>query len=504
MLSLRSLAAYLPGACLQGPDVKVTGIAYDSRRIRAGELFVAIPGMRWDGHLFIPQALQRGAVAVAVQADHPHWVERLREDGVPTLVVDDARAALSRLAAAFHGFPGKKLAVIGVTGTDGKTSLVHLIAHLLRYGGHQVGLMGTAGVDVGLGLEAWEGRTTPEAPELQAALAAMVTHGCRYAVVECTSHGLALRRVDDAYFDVAVMTHLGEDHLDFHGSWEAYRAAKGRLFSLLDEAPTKGVRKWAILNADDPSWAYFRSLTRSEVLTYGLGSGSQVRALDVRPQGWGVAFHLLTPWGEAEVEVAVPGEAGVMGALAGAATVLAMGLPLAVVAQGLASWRGAPGRLELVDEGQPFQVVVDYAHAPQALARLLALARQSTPGRVIVVFGCIGGRDRHRRRPMGRIAGQLADYVIVTDDNPYDEERESIFQEIVAGLQEAGREEGRDYLVVPDRRQAIAHALAMAREGDTVVLAGKGHETHVYASSSAYHCDDREVARAILRRLKEG
>jgi UDP-N-acetylmuramoyl-L-alanyl-D-glutamate--2,6-diaminopimelate ligase len=502
MLSLRSLAAHVPGARFQGPDVTVTGIAYDSRRIRAGELFVAVPGLRWDGHFFIPQALERGAAAVAVQADHPQWVEGLREDGVPTLVVEDARAALSRLAAAFHGFPAMRLTVIGVTGTDGKTSLVHLIAHLLRYDGHQVGLMGTAGMDVGLGLEGWEGRTTPEAPELQAALAAMVAHGCRYAVVECTSHGLALRRVEDAYFDVAVMTHLGEDHLDFHGSWEAYRAAKGRLFSLLDEAPSKGVGKWAILNADDPSWSYFRSLTQAEVLTYGLGPGAQVRALDVRPRGWGVAFHLRTPWGETEVEVAVPGEAGVMGALAGTATALAMGLPLPVVAQGLASWRGAPGRLELVDEGQPFPVVVDYAHAPQALARLLALARQSARGRVVLVFGCIGGRDRHRRRPMGRIAGQMADYVIVTDDNPYDEERESIFQEIVAGLQEAGREEGRDYLVVPDRRQAIAHALSMAGEGDVVVLAGKGHETHVYAGSSSYPCDDREVARAFLRRMK--
>jgi len=503
MVSLRQLAAHLPGARLLGPDAHVSGIAYDSRHLRQGELFVAVPGLRHDGHDFIPQALARGAAAVAVQADRPWWAERLGGEGVPALVVEEARAALSRLAAVFYGFPSRRLTVIGVTGTDGKTSLVHLLAHLLRQAGQRAGLLSTAGVDLGDGLRLGEGRTTPEAPEVQGALASMLSQGCRYAVVECTSHGLALKRVDDVAFDVAVLTNMGADHLDFHGSWEGYRAAKGRLFSLLAQGPQKGSGKWAVLNADDPSFPYFRSLAAgAEVLTYGLGEGTQVRATDVGREGWGVRFRLRSPWGEEEVRVAVPGEAGVKGALAAAAAALALGLPLPTVARGLASWPGAPGRLELVDEGQPFRVVVDFAHAPEALARLLATVREDTRRRVIVVFGCIGGRDRERRRPMGRIAGRLADYVVVTDDNPYDEAREEIFREIVRGLEEAGRREGRDFAVVPDRREAIAHALAMAAPGDTVVLAGKGHEAHVHLGSSSYFCDDREVARAVLRRMK--
>ncbi len=505
MIGLRDLAAHLPGARLLGPEAQISGVAYDSRRLRKGELFVAVPGLRHDGHDFIPQALAQGAAAVAVQADRPWWVARLGREGVPTLVVEEARTALSRLAAAFHGFPSRCLLVVGVTGTDGKTSLVHLIAHLLREGGHKVGLLSTAGVDLGHGLHLQEGRTTPEAPEVQAALAAMLAQGCRYAVLECTSHGLALKRVDDVFFDVAVVTQVGSDHLDFHRSWEAYREAKGRLFSLLARGPSKGGEKWAVLNADDPSSAYFRSLALGVgVLTYGLGEGAQVRATHIRPEGWGVRFHLHSPWGEEEVQVAVPGEAGVKGALAGAAVALALGLPLPAVTRGLASWPGAPGRLELVDEGQPFRVVVDFAHAPEALARLLATVREGSLGKVILVFGCIGGRDRERRRPMGRIAGRMADYIIVTDDNPYDEAREDIFQEIVSGLKEAGRQEGPHFVVVPDRREAIARALAMAAPGDVVVLAGKGHEAHVHLGDTSYPCDDREVARALLRRMKEG
>jgi len=460
---------------------------------------VAVPGLKVDGHNFIPQALDNGAVAVVIQKDRPWWLEFAQKNQIPAILVEDARAALSRLAASFYGFPGRNLRVIGVTGTDGKTSLVHLVAHILRAWGAKVGIISTVGTDLGTELSISEGRTTPEAPELQAALAAMVANGCQYAVLECTSHGLTLKRVEDAYFDVAVLTQLREDHLDFHGSWEEYRAAKGRLFSLLDQDPPRGGHKWAVVNADDPSSPYFLSLTRAHTLTYGLAPEAQVRAFDVEEKGWGIRFRLSSPWGEGTIEAQRPGEAGLMGALAGASAALALGVPMEVAVRAIASWPGAPGRLELVDEGQPFRVVVDFAHAPDALARLLRAVRPLSQGRVIVVFGCIGGRDRERRRPMGRIAGQLADFTIITDDNPYDEDRDSILGEIEAGLKEVGRKVHNEYAVVPHRRQAIECALDLAQPGDVVVLAGKGHESHVWAGPHSYPCNDAEVARAILR-----
>ena len=501
--SLRALAASLDGARLLGPDVPVHGIAWDSRRVGPGDLFVAVPGLRRDGHDFLEEAARRGASALVVQADRrQRWAALADAARASLLEVPDTRRALSRLAAAFYGFPGRLLTVVGVTGTDGKTSLVHLLSHVLGRAGGRSGFLGTAGWGIDGRLEGGgDGRTTPEAPEVQAALARMVAAGCRYAVIECTSHGLCLFRVEDCDFDVAAFTNLGRDHLDFHGSFEDYRAAKGRLFALLDAAEDKGVAKTAVLNADDPSAPYFRSLTRARVVTYGLRAPADVFGRDVRPEGWGVRF-LLEAYGERHaVRLRRPGESSVANALAAAAVATALGLPTARVVDGLESWPGAPGRLELVDEGQPFLVVVDYAHAPESLRRALSLLRAMVRGRVIAVFGCIGGRERERRFPMGRVAGELAHYTIVTDDNPYDEDRMAILREIAAGLEAAGRREGHDYAIIPDRREAIAHALAMASDDDAVLLAGKGHESRVYMADGYYECDDREVARQVLRSL---
>jgi UDP-N-acetylmuramoyl-L-alanyl-D-glutamate--2,6-diaminopimelate ligase len=499
-MRLSDLAAHLPAAEVIGSgEAEFDAVEYDSRRVKRGALFVAVPGGRHDGHDYLVQAAEAGAAAFLVQADRRSKWAGLP---VPGLAVPDTRRALAEAAAAFFERPGRKLTVVGVTGTDGKTSLCHLIAHVLESAGESVGLMSTAENRAAGRLLADSGRfTTPEPPEVQSLLAQMVGAGCRYAVLEATSHGLAQHRLGGCEFDLAVMTNVGRDHMDFHGSWEEYMAAKGRLFQVLDAAVDKGVAKTAVLNADDPAHRRFRSLTQARVVTYGLDTTADVMAVHVRPQHWGTRFRLRTPAGESAVALSRPGWFNVANALGAAAAGLALGLNLATIAGGLESWPGAPGRMERVDEGQPFDVVVDFAHAPDSLERVLRELRAGRRGRVIAVFGCIGERDRDRRYAMGRVAAALADYTYVTDDNPYTEDRGAILAEIARGLREVGRREGHDFTVVPDRREAIAQALAMAVEEDAVLLAGKGHEREVNLAGGAYECPDREVAARVLREL---
>jgi UDP-N-acetylmuramoyl-L-alanyl-D-glutamate--2,6-diaminopimelate ligase len=499
-MKLKELAAHLPGAEIIGPGGSVfSAVEYDSRRVAPGALFVAVPGFRADGHDYLQQAAAAGAVALLVQADRrPAW----QSLALPRLVVPDTRAALATASAALFGWPARRLTVVGVTGTDGKTSLGHLIAHVLESSGERVGLMSTA-ENRAAGRElADSGRfTTPEAPEVQAMLAEMVEAGCGYAVLEATSHGLVLHRLDCCEFDVAAMTNVGRDHMDFHRSRQEYLAAKGTLFGMLDVSAGKGVGKTAILNADDEAHEYFRSLTRARAVTYGITSPADVGSEEVRRDGWGVRFLLRTAAGSAPVRLARPGAFNVANALAAAAVGLTLDLPLDVIVRGLESWPGAPGRMERVEEGQPFTVVVDFAHAPESLRRVLAELRSAGRGRVIAVFGCIGERDRERRHAMGRVAAEMADYTYVTDDNPYSEDREEIIAEIARGLREAGKREGHDFAAVPDRREAIAQALAMAVDDDVVLLAGKGHEREVHLADATYECDDRAEARRVLREL---
>jgi len=502
-LKLSSVHAALDDAGLIGDgEVDITSIVYDSREPAAGSLFVAVPGFKTDGHDYLRQALAGGAAAIVVErAREEKWRPLVRE-GVSALVVEDTRAALAQLAAAFHGHPARRLRVVGITGTDGKTSVSHLVAHVLESAGERVGLMTTASCRVGETLLGDTGRfTTPEAPQVQSMLAEMAQAGARWAVIEATSHGLALHRLDGCEFDIAVFTNVGRDHIDFHGTADEYRQAKGALFAMLDTAADKGIEKTAVLNADDPAAGYFASLTRAKRVYYGLGGNAEVTARDVQPEPWGSRFLLHTPAGDIEASISRPGEFNVSNALAAAAVGLAAGLELGAIAGGLASWPGAPGRMERVEEGQPFTVVVDFAHAPDSLRRVLALLRSQTRGRLVAVFGCIGERDRERRLPMGRAAAELADYTIVTDDNPYTEDRRQIIDEIAAGLKAAGKSEGHDFALIPDRREAIAQALAMAVDEDAVLLAGKGHETEVHLPDGVYACDDRAVARRVLREL---
>ena len=505
-MRLSQLVVELPAAELRGPDVDVSAICYDSRRAAPGALFVAVPGFRADGHDHIAEAAARGAVAAAVQADRPEkWRAVVEEWALSAVVVSDTRRALAALAAAFHGHPGRKLRVVGVTGTDGKTTVVHLVSHLLEAAGHRSGLLSTVYCKVGERIWANESRfTTPEAPDVQALLAEMVAAGADYAVLESSSHGLALHRLDGCEYDVAVMTNVTADHLDFHRSREEYQAAKGRLFAMLDESAVKasvekvGVEKVAVLNVDDPASGYFRGLTRARAITYSIERPADVRAAEISPSEWGSRFRLVTSSGDEEVALGLPGDFNVYNALAAATVVLSQGVASADVARGIASFPGVPGRLERIDEGQPFTVVVDFAHAPEALRRVLEFLRGRCRGRLIAVFGCIGERDRARRAGMGQWAGRLADFSILTNDNPFSEEPDAIIAEIIEGLREAGRHEGHHFVVIPDRREAIAHAFAMAVEGDIVLLAGKGHEQSITIGEAVIPWDDRRVARELL------
>lgn len=502
-MDLDQLAAELPSKELLGRSVPVSSICFDSRRAAPGALFVAIAGYHVDGHDHIAEALAGGAVAVSVQADRrPKWRVIVQERRLPAIVVPDTRRALASLAAAFYGHSARRLRVVGVTGTDGKSTTIHLTSALLEAGGHRTGVLSTVQRQVGDRISANESRfTTPEAPEVQALLAEMVAAGVDYAVLESTSHALALHRLDGCEYDLAVLTSVTADHLDFHRTREEYLAAKGRLFAMLDEAADKGIEKVAVLNADDPACTYFRSQTRARVVTYGMQGDADVRAADIEPMEWGSRFRLRAGGGEVEVSIGLPGPFNVQNCLAAAAVALSQGVSLAAIQEALASFPGVPGRLERVEAGQPFAVVVDFAHAEGALRRVLGLLRERCRGRLIVVFGCIGERERPRRQAMGLAAGELADFAVLTNDNPFSEDPEAILAEIARGLEQAGRHEGHHFVRIPDRREAIAHALAMGVEGDIVLLAGKGHERSITVGNTVIPWDDRRVAQEVLAEM---
>ena len=506
-MRLTDLAHQLPGASSRaGSDPEITSVSFDSRSASSGSVFVAIAGFKADGHDYLKQAIDAGSSAVAVQSDHePKWLPILAASNTPALIVRDSRAALAQISAVLLDRPARRLRTIGVTGTDGKTSLSHLLHHVLSSAGEKTGLISTAECRVGDERLPDTGRfTTPEAPEVQQMLSRMADARCRYAVIEATSHGLALHRVDECDFDIAVFTNLYPDHLDFHQTIESYIAAKGRLFSMLDTAARKDIDKTAVLNADEPASNRFRTLTRARVVTYGLHATADISAHNVTPDGWGTRFLLRGFGKERNARIPTPGDFNVYNALAAYAVAHASDLDPDTTIAALESWPGAPGRMQLIDDGQLFTVLVDFAHAPDSLRRVLALLRERSRGRIIAVFGCIGERDKDRRFRMGQVSAEGADYTIVTDDNPYSEDRDAIITEIVRGLREAGKREGHDFAVIPDRREAIAHAIAMAVDGDAVLLAGKGHEREVHLADSTYPCYDPEVVRQVLRDLGYG
>ncbi len=495
----------LPDACvIAGAPGPVQAVCYDSRRVAPGALFVAIPGFETDGHRYLRDAVQQGAAALLVQADRrAQWEALADETDVAIVSVPDTRRALAQAAAAFYGEPARKLGVIGVTGTDGKTTTVHLIAHLLESTGRPAGFMSSVAFRSGGEAALNDSHmTTLEAPEVQAQLAAMVEAGRRYAVIEASSHGLALHRVDECAFDVAVFTTLSRDHLDFHRTLEEYRRAKGRLFRMLDESPGKDVPKAAVLNVDDPASAYFRSLTTAPVITYAGDGPADVRADAIEVQGLTSSFRLVTPSGSAEASVKLAGRYNVSNCLAAAAVGLSQGLSLDEIVRGLATFPGVPGRLESIEAGQPFRVVVDIASTPEALRQVLEVLRPVTDGRLWAVFGCAGERDVARRDGMGRVAGKLADFTVLANEDPRREDPDAIIEAIAAGLRQAGCREEHDFVRVPDRREALRYAFERAQAGDTVLLAGKGTEQSIIIGSEHVPWDEARAARELLEELR--
>jgi UDP-N-acetylmuramoyl-L-alanyl-D-glutamate--2,6-diaminopimelate ligase len=471
-------------------DVEILGLAYDSRTVSAGDLFFCVGGFRVDGHEFAPQAVARGAVALVV--------ERPLGLGVPELRVASARAAMGPLAARFNGEPARRMRVVGVTGTNGKTTTAYLIRALLEATGSPCGLLGTVKSVVG-GRERPVERTTPEAIDLQADLREMLDGGDRACVMEVSSHALQLGRADSIPFAAAVFTNLTQDHLDFHPSMEDYFLAKRRLFVPSPRSEAPGL---SVINVGDP---YGRRLA-AEVdgaVSYAVDGPAAYGASGLRCDFGGCSFRLHTPSGECELRLPLPGRFNVANALAALATVHELGGELDVLVAALERGVRVPGRFEPVDAGQDFAVLVDYAHTPDSLENVLHAARelvagQHEGGRVICVFGAGGDRDRGKRPLMGEIAARLADLVIVTSDNPRSEDPERIIGEIVAGAA-PGESGAEDVRALADRRRAIAEAIRAGAPGDVLLIAGKGHEQgQEFAGGRKVPFDDVAVAREAL------
>ncbi len=468
-------------------DVEIAGLAYDSRRVGAGDLFFCVGGFNADGHAFAGQAIERGAAALVV--------ERWLQSGVPEVLVPSVRAAMAPLAARFYDEPARRLRVVGVTGTNGKTTTAYLTRALLEAGGASCGLLGTV-KSVIAGRELPVERTTPEAVDLQADLRAMLDGGDEACVMEVSSHALELGRADAIPFAAAVFTNLTQDHLDFHPTMEDYFLAKRRLFVPESSPPARPAPGVSVVNVADE---YGRRLAEEapHALTYAVDREADYAAQELRCGFSGCAFTLTTPAGEREVALPLPGRFNVANALAALATAHALGGDLDTLATALERGVRVPGRFEPVDAGQDFAVLVDYAHTPDSLENVLAAAHElAGDGRVICVFGAGGDRDRGKRPLMGEIAARLADLAIVTSDNPRSEDPEAIVAEIMAGITPAAAHEVR---ALVDRREAIAVAVASARGGDVLVIAGKGHEQgQELAGGRKVPFDDVTVAREAL------
>ncbi len=479
------------------PDVPITSIAIDSRAVTPGSLFVALRGSLADGHDFIPQALQNGASAVAGERD-------LRGLPVPYVRLESSRQALTWLAAAFYDWPARRLTVIGVTGTDGKTTTTNLIDRIMQAAGLRGGMISTVNAVIGgevldTGLHV----TTPDAHDVQRYLARMVAAGLTHVVLETTSHGWAQHRIDACEFDIGVITNITHEHLDHHGSYENYRAAKARLFTSLEGTRPKpqGNPRLAILNRDDRSYEYLDAITKVRKISYGLGE-ADVRAERIEYGPDGIRFVAVDGGASTRIESKLVGAYNVSNCLAAfSAAVHGLGIPAEVAARGIASLEGIPGRMERIEMGQPFTAIVDFAHTPNALQVALQTARAMTSGRVIAVFGSAGLRDKEKRRMMAEVSAALADLTVLTAEDPRTESLDGILEEMAAGARSRGGREGETFWRIPDRAEAIRFAMRLARRGDILLACGKGHEQSMCFGHVEYAWDDRVALRAALAEL---
>ena len=481
------------------PDIRITNITSDSRRVQPGSLFIAIRGDFFDGHRFIPDAVARGAAAVI-------GIEFAIELNVPYFCVPDSRQALPHLAAAFHDFPARKLTVIGVTGTDGKTTTTNLIYRILLSAGLNAGMVSTVNAVIGEKvLDTGFHVTTPDAVDVQDYLAQMVKAGLTHVVLETTSHGLAQHRVDACEFDLAVVTNITHEHLDYHGSYEAYRGAKARLFEMLKETVAKpqGNPRVAILNRDDGSFPYLSSYIAQfpvvREISYGLSLQADVWAAEVSQDPLGLKFTVNSQDYQFDVRSSLMGFYNVSNCLAAvSATVNGLGIALPHAQQGILDLKSIPGRMELIKMGQDFISIVDFAHTPNALKVSLESVRKMTQGKVIAVFGSAGLRDRKKRRLMAETSIKLADITILTAEDPRTEPLDDILSEMAAGAVTQGGVEGKTFWKIYDRGEAIRFAVSLAKSGDVIIACGKGHEQSMCFGTVEYPWDDRVAMRAAL------
>ncbi|WP_025719184.1 UDP-N-acetylmuramoyl-L-alanyl-D-glutamate--2,6-diaminopimelate ligase [Paenibacillus sp. 1-18] len=495
-MELQHLASLLAVSRIVGDGtVDCGGIGADSRRVQQGDLFLCLPGFTVDGHDYAGQAIASGAAALVV--------ERELDVPVPQLVVKDARYAMAVLSDYMFDSPSRRLRMIGITGTNGKTTITYLIEKIMNDAGVNTGLIGTIQMRYGGQSYPMSG-TTPEAVELQRYLGNMAEQGVKCCVMEVSSHALEQGRVKGTDFRTAIFTNLTQDHLDYHNTMEEYRAAKGLLFSRLGNAFSRDVSdsKYAVLNADDPATSYFQAQTAAQVITYGVEKESDVQASRISIGAKGTSFHVSTFKGDTDIELRMVGKFNVYNALAAITAALLEGISLADIKHSLESIAGVDGRVEPVDAGQPFAVIVDYAHTPDGLENVLRTVKEFAVGKIWCVFGCGGDRDRTKRPLMGKIAARYSDHSFITSDNPRTEDPEVILKDIEQGLIDEGVAAERYELIV-DRRAAIHKAIEMASPDDVVLIAGKGHETYQLIGKTVHEFDDRIVAKEAIRGLSK-
>ncbi len=489
-MTVGELAASVPGATLRGdPSTLVNDLQYNSRWTKPGSLFAALPGADLDGHAFVPAAIAAGANALLV--------ERPQDTDLPQIVVNDSRAALAWMAAAFHHHPSRELALIGITGTDGKTTTSFMLNHILQSGGLATGLIGTVGIQVGQGVTYDLGhQTTPESNLLQGYLREMVERGVTHPIIEATSHGLAMHRLDHVRFQFAGVTNMTREHLEYHQTIEAYWAAKGLLVERV--AAEGGV---VVLNADDPGAMSAEPKARGAhlVLTSAEGRDVDIRAADRSIRADGTSFTLHMGGDTHRVTMPLIGGFNIDNALIAIGLAQAADLEIDAIVDSLATTGGVPGRMQLVDEGQPFTVVVDFAHTPDSLQKILGFLGSMTDGRVIVVSGSAGQRDATKRPLQGAVCIRHASISIFANEDPRHEDPLAILRDIAAGAEQAGGIEGQDFHLIEDRTEAIDRALSLAEPGDLVLLAGKGHETSIVIGDEQVPWNEEAVARDLLR-----
>ncbi|MDO8446077.1 MAG: UDP-N-acetylmuramoyl-L-alanyl-D-glutamate--2,6-diaminopimelate ligase [Deltaproteobacteria bacterium] len=496
-MKLKELLKALKSYEIQGSeDTEIFDIQYDSRTVRRGSLFVAIKGKNADGNRFITDVISRGAIAIVTDSPSPYTLSLMERGGlrVAVIQVPNAREALARISAAFYGQPASKLKMVGITGTNGKTTTSFLVESILREAGLNPGVIGTINYRyAGKVLPA--PNTTPESLDLQRLLKEMVDSGVKSVVMEVSSHALDQGRVGGCKFDVGVFTNLTQDHLDYHLTMDKYFEAKARLFTdFIDEG------RAAVINMDDPKGEDLSRRAVGRVIGYGvkgigIGRGKEnIYPKDIRLGIDGIKGTFMTPAGEVKVKSSFVGEFNLYNILAAVGAGVGLGLPVEAIEKGISDMKNVPGRLERVDAGQPFTILVDYAHTPDALERVLSTIRGLTDKRIITVFGCGGDRDKGKRPIMGKIAAEYSDIVIVTSDNPRTEDPMRIIEDIKAGMTEAR--------VIPDRREAIREAIREANEGDVVLLAGKGHEDYQIIGEEKIHFDDQEEALKAVKSEK--